>query len=186
MNPPVVSVSLVLLLGAVLLIALRYTRLRLWHAAVSVAFGFCLGKSVESRRSSRTSSRTLAAEFSSSSSADRPMSSTLPGPCAPGGKGGGHHVDHTAHPTDRSSGGPRPPRLPHPVRRPTAPCARSVSALLTDPARSWRSPASSSPFLSCATKSSDSAQDLDHAPPRPPQPHRRRPATLAAHHEGEP
>ncbi|WP_061297278.1 hypothetical protein [Herbidospora cretacea] len=42
----VVSVSLVLLLGVALLIALRYTRLRLWHAAVSVAFGFCLGKSV--------------------------------------------------------------------------------------------------------------------------------------------
>ncbi len=41
-----VSVSLVLLLGAVLLVALRYTRLRLWHAAVCVAFGFCLGKSV--------------------------------------------------------------------------------------------------------------------------------------------
>ncbi|MBO3752103.1 hypothetical protein J5X84_39080 [Streptosporangiaceae bacterium NEAU-GS5] len=39
-----ISVSVVLLLGALVVLALRYTRLALWHAAVCVLFGFYLSK----------------------------------------------------------------------------------------------------------------------------------------------
>ncbi|MFF4771416.1 hypothetical protein ACFY05_01000 [Microtetraspora fusca] len=42
----VISVSLVVLLGAAMFLALRYTRLRIWHAAVCVLFGFYLAETV--------------------------------------------------------------------------------------------------------------------------------------------
>ncbi|MBO3750312.1 hypothetical protein J5X84_29885 [Streptosporangiaceae bacterium NEAU-GS5] len=40
----VISVSVVLLLGVAVVLALRYTRLALWHAVVCVLFGFYLSQ----------------------------------------------------------------------------------------------------------------------------------------------
>ncbi|MBO3752358.1 hypothetical protein J5X84_40395 [Streptosporangiaceae bacterium NEAU-GS5] len=39
-----ISVSLVVLLGAVVVLALRYTMLRLWQALICVLFGFYLSQ----------------------------------------------------------------------------------------------------------------------------------------------
>ncbi|MBO3751479.1 hypothetical protein J5X84_35855 [Streptosporangiaceae bacterium NEAU-GS5] len=44
-TPVMISVSVVVVLGAVVALALRYTHLRAWHAAVCVLFGFHLSQS---------------------------------------------------------------------------------------------------------------------------------------------
>jgi hypothetical protein len=41
-----ISISLVVVLGVAVFIALRFTHLRLWHAAVCILFGFYLAETV--------------------------------------------------------------------------------------------------------------------------------------------